>query len=313
MTSTRQHSARPHNSYRHEAFLYRGDDDFLDGVVPFVLDGIAAGQPVMVAVRGTRTRPLRDALGPDGAEVLFVDMTELGHNPARIIPGWRRFLDEHSIDGQPVRGVGEPIWPGRRPTEVAEAQLHEALLNVAIHPDTPMWLRCPYDVSALPEADLAEAARSHPILVRSGELQGSRSYGGMQHVEDLLAEDLPEPEPTVDGIALPAGGAAVAGLVGAHAAAADLDAEKAWALSLAVREVAASAVPGCTLRVWAEPAALVCEIRDPDPVVDPMAGRIQPRDAEPDERGLWLANQMCDLVQVRSSLEGSTIRIITWL
>jgi anti-sigma regulatory factor (Ser/Thr protein kinase) len=313
MTSTRQHSARPHSSYRHEAFLYRGDDEFLDGVVPFVRDGIAAGQPVMVAVPGRRTGPLQDALGPDRSEVLFVDMNELGHNPARIIPGWRRFLDERCVDGGPVRGVGEPIWPGRRPAEVAEAQLHEALLNVAIHPDTPMWLRCPYDVSALPEAVLAEAARSHPILIESGDLRGSRSYGGMQHVEDLLAGDLPEPEPTAEGIALPTGVAAVADLVNRHAAAAGLDSEKAWALALAVREVAASAVPGCTLRVWAEPAALVCEVRDPEPVVNPMTGRVQPRDAEPDERGLWLANQMCDLVQVRSTPDGSTIRIVTWL
>jgi MEDS: MEthanogen/methylotroph, DcmR Sensory domain len=307
MTNTRQHS-----SYRHEAFLYRGDDDFLDGVVPFVRDGVAAGQPVMVAIRGTKTRPLKDALGPDQSGVLFVDMTELGHNPARIIPGWRRFLDEHCIDGQPVRGVGEPIWLGRRPTEVAEAQLHEALLNVAVHPDTPMWLRCPYDLGALTEAELAEAARSHPILVESGDLRGSRSYGGMQHVEDLFAGDLPEPDPTTDGIALPAAPTAVAALVSTHAAAAELDAEKAWALSLAVREVAGSAIPGCTLRVWAEPAALICEVRDPEPVDNPMAGRVQPRSAEPDVRGLWLANQICDLVQVRSTPEGSTIRVVTW-
>jgi MEDS: MEthanogen/methylotroph, DcmR Sensory domain len=307
MTSTRHHS-----SYRHEAFLYRGDDDFLDGVVPFVRDGIAAGQPVMVAIRGTRTRPLKDALGPDRSEVLFVDMTELGHNPARIIPGWRRFLDEHGVGNRPVRGVGEPIWVGRRPTEVVEAQLHEALLNVAVEPDTPMWLRCPYDVSALSEAELAEAARSHPILVETGELRGSRSYGGMQHVEDLLADDLPEPDPGTDGIALPAAPAAVGALVNEHAAAAELDTEKAWALALAVREVTASAVPGCTLRVWTEPAALVCEIRDPDPFDYPMAGRVRPSDTEPDVRGLWLANQICDLVQVRSTPDGSTIRIVTW-
>ncbi len=309
MTTT----VRPHDSYRHEAFLYRGDDDFLDGIVPFVREGIAAGQPVMVAIRGTKTRPLKDALGPDRSEVLFVDMTELGHNPARIIPGWRRFLDDHCVEGRPVRGVGEPIWPGRRPTEVLEAQLHEALLNVAVDPDTPMWLRCPYDMTALTEAELAEAARSHPILVESGDLRGSRSYGGMQHVEDLFAGDLPEPDPRTDGIALPAGPSVVDALVGKHTAAAGLDTEKAWALTLTVREITVSAAPGCTLRIWTEPAALICEIRDPKPVDDPMAGRVQPDGTGPGARGLWLANQMCDLVQVRSTPAGSTIRIVTWL
>jgi hypothetical protein len=43
-----------------------------------------------------------------------------------------------------------------------------------------------------------------------------------------------------------------------------------------------------------------------------MLGRVQPRSAEPDVRGLWLANQICDLVQVRSTPEGSTIRVVTW-
>jgi hypothetical protein len=307
MTSIKQHS-----SYRHEAFLYRGEQDFLAGTVPFVHEAIAASQPVMVAIRGSKLAPLKDALGTAQHDVHFVDMTELGHNPARIIPGWRRFLDEHCQDAQPVRGIGEPIWNGRRPTEVTEAQLHEALLNVAVDPDTPMWLRCPYDVGALTESELAEAARSHPIMVESGDYAGSRTYGGMQHVEDLFGGDLAEPDAPTDGMLLPAGLTEVADLVGKHAAVAGLDAEKTWALSLAVRETTASAVPGCTLRIWAEPGALVCEVRDPEPVDDPLAGRVRPQGTEPDPRGLWLANQMCDLVQVRSTPKGSTVRIVTW-
>jgi MEDS: MEthanogen/methylotroph, DcmR Sensory domain/Histidine kinase-like ATPase domain len=306
-------SIRPHSSYRHEAFLYRGEDDFLTGTVPFVCDGVAAGQPVMVAIRGSRLPALRSALGPVADDVLFVDMTELGHNPARIIPGWRRFLAERCVDDRPVRGVGEPIWAGRRPAEVSEAQLHEALLNVAVEPDTPLWLRCPYDLDSLTEADLDEAARSHPILVEAGVLRGSCSYGGMQHVEDLFAADLAEPDQPTEGIALPAAPAEVAALVGRHAEAAGLDAERATSLSLAVRELTAAAIAGCRLRIWIEPGALVCELRDPDPVDDPLAGRVQPADDEPDERGLWQANQTCDLVQVRSTPDGSTVRVISWL
>jgi hypothetical protein len=306
-------SVRPHSAYRHEAFLYRGEDEFLAGTVPFVGDGVAAGQPVMVAVRGSRLPKLRAALGPAGAEVLFVDMTELGHNPARIIPGWRRFLTEHGSDGQPVRGVGEPIWAGRRPTEVAEAQLHEALLNVAVDPDTPLWLRCPYDLGSLTETELTEAARSHPIMVESGGLRGSCSYGGKQHVDDLFAGDLPEPDRPTDGMALPAAPTEVDALVGRHAQAAGLGPDRSSALSAAIRELTAAPAPGCTLRVWVEPGALVCEVRDPDPVDDPLVGRVQPVAGEPDPRGLWLANQLCDLVQVRSTPDGSTVRVVSWL
>jgi len=306
-------SIRPHSSYRHEAFLYRGEDDFLAGTVPFVYDGVAAGQPVMVAIRGSRLPALRSALGPAAAEVLFVDMAELGHNPARIIPGWRRFLDERCVDDRPVRGVGEPIWAGRRPAEVTEAQLHEALLNVAVEPDTPLWLRCPYDMDSLTDAELDEAARSHPILVEAGVLRGSCSYAGMQHVEDLFAAAMPEPDRPAEGIALPASPADVAAFVERQAEAVGLAAERAAGLSMAMRELTAAANPGCRPRIWTEPGALVCEVLDPDPVDDPLAGRVQPADGEPDARGLWLANRTCDLVQVRSTPDGSTVRVISWL
>ena len=303
---------RPHRSYRHEAFLYRDAEDFLDGALPFVRDGVAAGQPVMVAVRKSRSDPLREALGADATDVHFVDMAELGLNPARIIPGWRRFLDEHCGDAQPVRGIGEPVWWDRRPHEITEAQLHEALLNLAVDPDTPLWLRCPYEVGTLTGEQLAEAARSHPVLVRTGGYAGSHSYGGRQHVDDLFAADLPRPPAAADGVALPAEPADVARLVTRHAAAADLDSERTWALSLAVREVAAATPAGGTLQVWAEPSALICEFRDPEPLSDPMTGRRRPGAAEPDPRGLWLANQMCDLVQVRATPDGTTVRIVTW-
>jgi hypothetical protein len=46
-------------------------------MVPFITDGLEAGEPVMVAVSALHTKWLRDAL--DGqAEVEFVDMEELG-------------------------------------------------------------------------------------------------------------------------------------------------------------------------------------------------------------------------------------------
>jgi hypothetical protein len=42
-----------------------------------------------------------------------------------------------------------PVWCGRRAVVVAECQLHDALLNLAVEPDTPLLLLCPHDVGAL--------------------------------------------------------------------------------------------------------------------------------------------------------------------
>ena len=65
----------------------------------------------MVAVIQPRIDLLRAALGRDAAaRVQFVDMAEIGRNPARIIPAWRAFIEEHGAGGRPVRGIGEPIW-----------------------------------------------------------------------------------------------------------------------------------------------------------------------------------------------------------
>ena len=113
-------------------------------------------------------------------------MADLGHNPALIIPAWRDFTDRHSGTGRPVRGIGEPIWATRRPEEIVEAQLHEALLNMAVPPDVPLWLLCPYDTAALDEQVLAEAHRSHPVVVESDTYRGSTEYGGAVHVERTL-------------------------------------------------------------------------------------------------------------------------------
>jgi hypothetical protein len=152
--------ARSQQSYRHEAFLWHDASDFTAGIVPFIRDGLEAREPVMVAVGALHTKWLRDAL--DGqADVEFVDMEQLGRNPAQIIPAWQQFLNTGSGRFRPVRGVGEPIWPGRRPEELVECQLHEAMLNIAIDPDTPFWLICPYDAVTLSPAVVEEAHRSH--------------------------------------------------------------------------------------------------------------------------------------------------------
>jgi len=174
------------STYRHEALLWRGMEEFLAGTVPFVADGVDAGEPVMVAVVPSRLTALRDVLGPRARGVRFVDMRQLGHNPARIMPAWQRFLDDHV--GRPVRGIGEPIWSGRRPAEVDECQFHELLLNSAVPADRPFRLRCPYDVDGLPEAVIEHARRSHPLLARGASgLRADPHYRG--HGHDNQAKD----------------------------------------------------------------------------------------------------------------------------
>jgi anti-sigma regulatory factor (Ser/Thr protein kinase) len=305
-------------AYRHEAALWRGADGFLDVSVPFVTEGVECGEPVMVATLPERIELLRQVLEPGVADkVRFVDMAALGGNPACIIPAWTQFIGSVP-QGRRMRGIGEPIWPGRSVAELAECQLHEHLLNVAVEPSTPMWLRCPYDAESLPSSVLEEVQRSHPLLVGAAVSGAPVAYAGPDGGGDRFAADL-MPAPSWAPVTRFGAGdmRALRERVADEAGAAGVRQEQADDLVLAVHELAANSVRhgggGGQLRVWREPGALICEIRDTGHVEDPLAGRRSASEDEPTGRGLWMVNQLCDLVQLRSTAEGTTVRIHTWL
>jgi anti-sigma regulatory factor (Ser/Thr protein kinase) len=328
--STTVQAVRPHTTYRHEAFLYGGEDDFLRGTVPFVHEGVAAGQPVMVALVPDRLELLRAAVGADCASrVRWVDMARLGGNPGRIIPAWIDFVTRHGSGNRPMRGVGEPVWAGRRPCEVSECQLHEALLNLAVEPDTALWLRCPYDVTALAPDVLEEAARSHPVLVEGEHYRGSTVYGGAAHAVDVFETPLPEPDGEVQEWRFHRGAAGhppetardtarLRRTVLQRAADTGLAEERGFDMALAVTEAMTNSLRhgggSGVLRIWEHGDGLTCEVRDRGHITDPMAGRRLPPPTDPGGRGLWLVHQLSDLVQVRSTeQDGSTVRITNWL
>lgn len=303
--------------YRHEAMLWRGQDDFLDGCIPFIRDGIDGGEPVMVATTSARISLLSDALGAGAAEVRFVDMERLGANPARIIPAWSEFV--RAAGGQPARGIGEPIWAGRSEVEIAECQLHESLLNLALSAETPLWLRCPYDVDGLPVSVIEEAERSHPIVTAGGApATRTQAYAGTKQAHVAFAAALPVPSEVE---LLTSFGATdlrrVRAEVGAAAYRHGIAADRAADLALAIHELAANSVRHAggagVLRIWREPGALVCEVADEGQVLNPLTGRQCVSCEGASGRGLWMVNHLCDLVQLRSSDSGTSVRVYTWL
>lgn len=307
--------ARTRQSYRHEAFLWHDAARYTDALVDFVEDGLAADEVVMVALVPAHTEWLRDGLGSYAKEVTFVDMAELGRNPARIIPAWQQFVGSHSSYGRPTRGVGEPIWAGRRAAEVVECQLHEALLNVAIHAETPFWLVCPYDAQRLDGAIIEEAHRSHHAILEAESYRGSTSYGGRAHIDALFGAELPLLDGGPDQFIFTAQNIFdVFAFVTRDAYAADLWSHQALNLAAAARHVALDSLnrgaERGVIRVWDSATAVICEVTDNTAVTDVLAGRQSP--AGDHDRGLRAANQICDLVQMRSTADGTTVRLLAW-
>ena len=302
------------DSFRHEALFYNGEDGFLRGTLPFVTEAVEAGEPVLVAVREQRASVLQGALGEAAGQVRFVDMRELGRNPARIIPAWREFLSEHADGERRVRGIGEPVWPGRSEAEVDECQRHEALLNVAFH-QGPAWsLLCPYDLAELDPEQVRTARATHPALSHEGVSSRSEAYLPLHRAPSAFTGALPEPPQDRDELAFTFRGlGAVRSLVSARAERAGLGAEAREDLVLAVNELVTNSVQygggGGTLRIWSEQDELVCDVRDRGYILDPLAGRIAPPLDQHGGRGLWLVNHLCDLVQIRSTPNGTVVRV----
>lgn len=307
-------AAGPGGAFRHDALLYAGEEEFLAGALPFIQDALAAGDPIVVAVDQAKIGLLRSELAGGAEHVHFADMREVGVNPARLIPAWRAFIDARAASGRRVWGLGEPIWAGRSEAELVECQRHEALLNLAFAGAGPLSFLCPYDTDALGAVVIAEARRTHPVLIEGGARRHSQSFCGAEVAAAPFAEPLPEPQGPVAEWSFAAGELAeVRRFVSGRARAAGLAASRCDDLVLAVNEVASNSVRHGgghgNLRIWAEGETLLCEVRDGGRLDDPLAGRRRPDMAELGGHGLWIVNQICDLVQLRSFADGSAVRI----
>jgi anti-sigma regulatory factor (Ser/Thr protein kinase) len=84
-------------------------------------------------------------------------------------------------------------------------------------------------------------------------------------------------------------------------------------LVLAVNEAATNAVRHgdgeCMTRVWHERGEVVTEVSSHPGIADVAAGCRRPPTDALDGRGLWLINQLCDLVELRSDAVEMTLRM----
>jgi anti-sigma regulatory factor (Ser/Thr protein kinase) len=296
--------------YRHEALIYAGDEAFVDRVGGFLRAGVAAGDAMLAVVDAPKIERLVRALGPDADRVEFEDMRQVGKNPGLIINRWLEFVAAQP-PGTTMRGVGEPVYAERRAAEREECHLHEALLNVALEPETPLWLVCPYDTTTLTADDLAHARRNHPIVADDD----GRETSSVTHERiDPLAGAFADPEYPVHKM-----GYDVATLSAARRFARDearlagVAGARCDEFVLAMSEIASNSVlhggGQGVVRCWSEPDRFVCEIEDAGRMKEPLVGRVRPIAGRGSGYGLWIAQRMCDLVQVRSDDVRTAVRL----
>ncbi|MEQ0559712.1 sensor histidine kinase [Amycolatopsis sp. NEAU-NG30] len=292
----------------HPALFYRGDAEYLAGTVPFVWGGLAADEPVAVAVPGDNLTLLRRELGDDAGRVHLLDMTEAGRNPGRIIPGvLRAFADSHP--DRPVRIIGEPIWAARSAVEYPACVQHEALINHAFT-GRDVTILCPYDVDALAAEIVADAEATHPVLIDGAGRRASTAYA-----PDKVIARYNEPLPELPGafeLKDTTDLAAARALAHVRAAATGLSPDRVADVEVVVTELLSNSVEHGsgtgTVRLWTGDGEFACEVHDRGRLTDPLAGRRPAGPYQTRGRGLLLVNHLADLVRLHTGDHGTTFR-----
>ncbi|USX52591.1 anti-sigma factor RsbA family regulatory protein [Lentzea sp. HUAS12] len=288
--------------FAHEALFYRDEADFLSGTARFVADGVDHGEPVLVAVPEASIAPLRERLGPLADQVHFIDMTEAGRNPGRIIPGV--LMAFSASTQQRFRMIGEPMWPGRTELEYPACVQHEVLINTAFEGREGVIL-CPYDATALPGHVLQDARRTHPVVIDGERRVASEWYTDPSALTDLYNVPLPPPPLGAEEHPFSVGTLAhMRKLVSAYAQ--GLRREQAEDLVLAVNELATNSILHASgrgvLRMWREGDAVVCEVSDTGTGFPPSFTGLS-------GFGIVMVNLLCDLVRTHTSHSGTTVRV----
>lgn len=292
--------------FRHEAFFYDDEDAYLAVSAPFLQTAVEGDGAALVAVTRRKEALLREWLGDAASAIEFLPIEEVGRNPARIIPAWRGFLERNDEVPGELRGISEPFWSGRSNAELDECRRHESLVDFAFGGGRGWTLLCPYDRVGLDPGVIASAHHSHEF---------GAAGAPDEDVPAPFAGTLPPAPEATPGFEFGHQDLAAARrLVEGLAATAELSPRRRVDLVTAASELTANSVVhgggGGELLTWRQGAELLVEVRDRGSRIDdPLAGRVMPPPAQPHGRGLWLANQLCDLVRIRSGEEGTTVRL----
>lgn len=305
-------AARGQIGHFHEAGFYGSDAEFAALIVPFVADGLAAGEPVIIGYDDRKASLLRSWLA-DPSQVEFVGDQSLYATPARAIATYRRLFEFHvAMGAEQIRIAGDVPHPGNG-GRFEGWDRYESAVNT-VWQDFPVWGLCLYDTSTAPPAVLDIVERTHPSLVSSsGERRAS------EHYQDLLADTLPPPRdpleasaPMVELTGRPAADTrhALAQIGRSRVANATLT-DLIIGASEAVSNALCHGEPPVTVRIWATPSRIVVRVHDAGQGPgDPLAGLVPAASGTGGSGlGLWVLHQLdIDAALIRAA-DGFTVRL----
>jgi anti-sigma regulatory factor (Ser/Thr protein kinase) len=307
--------------YIHDALLYDSVDELTAAAVPFLLEGLAAGEAAVIAAGARTAGILAEAVDGDPRVHVLEHADVYRTRTPTAITAFRRLAERCSAEGiGRVRVVGEVDF-GRTERNWLEWQRYEAVINVALAA-WPLWGLCVFDTQRLPEPVLESALRTHPNLV-TPERRGSNPLFGdpVRYLRSLPVplEPLENTPPRLAAVNV----SDFIGLrhaVAAELATADAPREVLEDFLVAIEEMTSNAVrhghPPVDVALWISSDRLVSTISDGGRGWDdPFAGYgpAHGNDLSHGGMGLWLARQLCDHVDIIHRGDGVTVRLTTHL
>lgn len=294
----------------HEARLYENPQQLERAVGDFIAGGAQAGEPVLAVLPPHTIERVLGGLGELACHVRFEDMEVVGANPNCLLELYQEWIEAHDSR---VRVLEEGIWPDRSYPEIVECLRHQALLNDELG-SCPASILCLYDAARLAPEVLAGAELTHPSLMNADGVRRSSSRYGVP-LEVYAGTHWPQEaaKPPVSKLAFDGDLHALRQSVAADPIVAKLSAERRADLVFAVNEAATKTVEygdgECTARIWHDGNGVVTEVSSSAVLERTALGRRRPAPESLRGRGLWLVNQLCDLVELRIGRHGTSMRI----
>lgn len=293
----------------HEAFVYSSDSEYAATLAPLVGDALDSGCEVLAVVSPLNAGLLQDALGPRALETRWIDATAWYRKPVGTIAGYDAIL-RNLAPGTPAFVIGEVQFGADERSHLEWAR-YESLLNEVLAHYRARVI-CPYDTRVLPPAVVDHAARTHPRLVMDGTVRPSATYSPPETWlrERAVAARIPvrPADVELDADLTPLAARRALETVARRRGTSEV---RITEMRLGISEVVTNAfVHGAApvrLRLWSVPE-LVCAVEDGGHgVTDPLLGFRPPESHSTSGRGLWLARQAFDHVELDVSALGGLL------
>jgi anti-sigma regulatory factor (Ser/Thr protein kinase) len=300
--------------YFHEAVCFTSDEQLLATAVPFLLGGVAAGEPTVVGLSERNADLIRAAL-PAGSPVTYLSGGAIYSRPASAIRSYRKLLADYVAGGaSQIRIIGEPSPLALGPTWDSWAR-YESAINHA-YDEFPLWGMCAYDARTASPAALADVLRTHPrtALPDGRHVPNNTFTDPIQFLSEQrppILDPVQQAEPLADlaDPTLSDARQAVRAADRGHLPIDEFD-DLVVAVSEAVANAQRHGRAPIRLRVWGGADRIVATVTDGGAgPKDPFAGLLPTGDGANGGLGLWIAHQSCSHVALYRHTDGFTIRL----